>query len=157
MRRLVVVLMAVLLSWPWPAAAEERRVVSQDRQIELRLKALSLELRCLVCQNQTLADSHAPLAEDLRAEIRKMMAEGLSDEDIVDFLVSRYGDFVRYRPPLKATTWFLWFGPVVFLGTGAVVLGITLRRRRRQLADMALPEKRQSRADRLMSEEGNIR
>lgn len=157
MRCLFVVLMAVLLSWPWPAAAEESRLVSQDRQIELRLKALSLELRCLVCQNQTLADSHAPLAEDLRAEIRKMIAEGLSDEDIVDFLVSRYGDFVRYRPPLKATTWFLWFGPFVFLSTGAVVLGITLRRRRRQLADIALPEKLQSRADRLMSEEGKIR
>ncbi len=157
MRRVLLMLMAVLLSWPWLAAAEESRLVSQDRQIELRLKALSLELRCLVCQNQTLADSHAPLAEDLRAEIRKMMTDGRSDGDIVEFLVSRYGDFVRYRPPMKATTWFLWFGPFVFLATGAVVLGITLRRRRRQLADIALPEKLQSRADRLIPEEGNIR
>lgn len=155
MRHLLAVIMAVLLSYPWPAAAEQSGSVTQDRQVETRLKQLSLELRCLVCQNQTLADSHAPLAEDLRSEIRTMIVDGRSDEEIMDFLVSRYGDFVRYRPPLKATTWLLWFGPFLFLASGAAALGITLRRRQRQPADAPLSETERSRADRLLSEEKN--
>lgn len=131
--------MVCLLSSPWLAAAEDGRRVPEDSQVDTRLKRLSLELRCLVCQNQTLADSHAPLAEDLRAEIRAMMARGLSDEQIVEFLVSRYGDFVRYRPPLKATTWLLWFGPFLFLGSGAAALVVAIRRRQRQPAEEARP------------------
>lgn len=136
---LSLLLMACLLSGPWPAAAEDGKRLSEDRPVDQRLKQLSLELRCLVCQNQTLADSHAPLAEDLRAEIRAMMARGLSDEQIVEFLVSRYGDFVRYRPPLKATTWLLWFGPVLFLGSGAAALAVAIRRRQRHPDEEAHP------------------
>lgn len=139
MTLLRVTLMACLLSGSWPAAAEEGRRVPEDSRVDQRLKRLSLELRCLVCQNQTLADSHAPLAEDLRAEIRAMMARGLSDEQIVEFLVSRYGDFVRYRPPLKATTWLLWFGPFLFLGSGAAALVVAIRRRQRQPDEEARP------------------
>src|SRR5262245_12342387 len=96
---------------------------------------LSEDLRCLVCQNQTLADSNAPLAEDLRNQVRERMREGKSDREVVDFLVERYGDFVLYRPPLKATTVLLWFGPFLLLVGGFFVL---LRRvRRRRLAETA--------------------
>ncbi len=146
MKRLRVVVMASLLCGPWLVAAEVARSVSQDQHVDARLKQLSLELRCLVCQNQTLADSHAPLAEDLRAEIRSMMARGLSDEEIVDFLVSRYGDFVRYRPPLKSTTWLLWFGPFLFLVAGGAALGIAIRRRQRLLAEASPSDDEKNRA-----------
>src|SRR5437879_13687564 len=84
--------------------------------------ALAEELRCLVCQNQTLADSNAPLAEDLRNQLREKMREGKSDAEVVDFLVERYGDFVLYRPPLKATTALLSFGPLLLLAAGFVIL-----------------------------------
>src|SRR5215467_13838206 len=92
--------------------------------------ALAEELRCLVCQNQTLAESNAPLAEDLRNQLREQMRAGKSDKQVVDFLVDRYGDFVLYRPPLKATTFLLWFGPFLLLATGFAVLLRRVRRRR---------------------------
>ncbi|MFI4926047.1 MAG: cytochrome c-type biogenesis protein [Burkholderiales bacterium] len=101
-----------------------------DVAFEQRLKRLENDLRCLVCQNQTLADSSAPLAEDLRREVRTLAAAGKSDDEIRAFLVARYGDFVLYRPPVKGTTWLLWFGPFALLGLGAVVwLGVVRRRR----------------------------
>ena len=83
-----------------PATAQEAKPLAENPQAEARLKALAVELRCLVCQNQTLADSNAPLAEDLRREVREMIAKNMSDQDIINFLVERYGDFVLYRPPL---------------------------------------------------------
>src|SRR4029450_10587227 len=89
--------------------------------LDARLKKLEDELRCLVCQNQSLADSSAPLAEDLRREVRALAVSGKSDEEIKQFLVARYGDFVLYNPPVKSTTWLLWFGPFVLLTGGAVV------------------------------------
>lgn len=122
MRALRVIMTVGILCSPWLAAAE-------DAGLDRRLKRLALELRCLVCQNQTLADSDAPLAEDLRAEIRTMMVRGRSDEEILDFLVSRYGDFVLYRPPLKATTVLLWVGPFLFLAGGGAALWVAIRRR----------------------------
>jgi cytochrome c-type biogenesis protein CcmH len=85
--------------------------MAADVEIEKRMVAISEELRCLVCQNESLAGSHAELAQDLRREIRKMIAEGKSDKEILDFMVGRYGDFVRYSPPVKPTTWLLWGGP----------------------------------------------
>jgi cytochrome c-type biogenesis protein CcmH len=94
----------------------------EDQQIEARLKALSTELRCLVCQNTTLSDSNAPLAEDLRNEIRTLMHEGKTDEEVTAYLVERYGDFVRYRPPMQANTALLWLGPFVMLLIGVFVL-----------------------------------
>ena len=94
--------------------------------------ALAEELRCLVCQNQTLADSHADLAVDLRQEIRELMQKGQSDEEVKRYLVARYGDFVLYRPPLKSSTWLLWFGPAVLLVGGLFYF----RRMERTFADV---------------------
>jgi len=100
------------------------------QDLEQRATALERELRCLVCQNQTLAESNAPLALDLRHQIRDQLAAGKSDREVVDYLVARYGDFVRYRPPFKATTVLLWTGPFVFLLGGFYLLIRVLRRRR---------------------------
>ena len=105
-------------------------VWAQDPALDARLKSLEEELRCLVCQNQTLADSNAPLAEDLRREVRELAVAGKSDAEIKQYLVARYGDFVLYNPPVKATTWLLWFGPFALLAGGAVVWLVILRRRR---------------------------
>ncbi|HKX37830.1 MAG TPA: cytochrome c-type biogenesis protein [Burkholderiales bacterium] len=96
--------------------------IAQSPEVEERVKSLAEELRCLVCQNQTLADSNAPLAVDLRNQIREQVQAGASDEQVVDFMVARYGDFVRYRPPFTATTFFLWVGPFLFLIAGAILL-----------------------------------
>ena len=111
------------------------QTLADDPATESRLKALSQELRCLVCQNQTLADSSAPLAEDLRREIRELIAKGMTDEEITAYLVARYGDFVRYRPPLKSQTALLWAGPMILLVTGFGILLITLRRRNAMIAN----------------------
>ncbi len=100
---------------------------------------LEEELRCLVCQNQTLADSNAPLAEDLRREVRELAQQGKNDAEIKQYLVARYGDFVLYKPPVKPTTWLLWFGPFAFLVGGALVWLVVLRRRRSGGSDDALP------------------
>lgn len=97
---------------------------------EMRFTALTMELRCTVCQNQNLADSDAPLAQDLRRRIHDMMLEGMSDEEIKSFLVERYGDFVLYRPPFQGNTMALWLIPVVLLGVGALGVLIAVRRRR---------------------------
>jgi len=103
---------------------------AQDPALERRASALERELRCLVCQNQSLAESNAPLAMDLRNQIRSQLAAGKSEREVVDYLVERYGDFVRYRPPLKASTVLLWAGPFVFLVGGFYLLARILRRRR---------------------------
>jgi cytochrome c-type biogenesis protein CcmH len=114
---------------------------AQDADLERRAQALEKELRCLVCQNQTLAESNAPLAMDLRNQVRAQIAQGKSDREVIDWLVARYGDFVLYRPPLKATTLLLWGGPFLFLIGGFVLLVRFLRRRR-------VPEPQLSAADR---------
>ena len=103
--------------------------LSQDEDIDKRVAALAVELRCLVCQNQTLADSNAPLAVDLRNQIREQLEAGKSEQDVVDFLVARYGDFVLYRPPFKATTVALWLGPFLILVFGAWLLIRRIRKR----------------------------
>ena len=105
---------------------------------EQRIRQLEEKLRCLVCQNQTLADSNAELAGDLRREVREQVKAGRSDEQIVDYLVRRYGDFVLYDPPFKAITWLLWIGPFVLLAAAALVLVTILRRRRRAAEEPAL-------------------
>ena len=102
-----------------------------DIALDARLKTLENELRCLVCQNQTLAESNAPLAEDLRREVRELAVAGKSDDDIRGYLVARYGDFVLYNPPVKATTYLLWFGPFALLAAGALTWLIVVRRRSR--------------------------
>ena len=105
-------------------------VFSQDPETEKRVTALANELRCLVCQNQTLADSNAPLAVDLRNQIREQLKAGASERDVIEFMVARYGDFVLYRPPFKATTLALWTGPFVILLAGTWLLVRLVRRRR---------------------------
>jgi cytochrome c-type biogenesis protein CcmH len=102
---------------------------------ELHFKELIAEIRCLVCQNQSLADSDAELAHDLRAEVYGMLQEGRSDAEIVDFLVERYGDFVLYNPPLKPSNYLIWFGPFVLLAIAAFLLVRALRRQRQVPAD----------------------
>ena len=114
-----------------PAAfAGEAKPVAADPALEERVITLASELRCLVCQNQTLADSNAPLAVDLRNQIREKMQRGANERDIVDYMVSRYGDFVLYRPPFKATTVLLWAGPALLVIAGLVTLFFRLARRR---------------------------
>jgi cytochrome c-type biogenesis protein CcmH len=126
MKRLLIVLLMLLL--PLSAIAGVAKPMGEDPILEARLKALSEELRCLVCQNQTLSDSNAPLAEDLRKEIRAQMRAGKNDEEIVDYLVLRYGDFVRYKPPVNNSTALLWFGPFIGLLIGAFVLYRVLKK-----------------------------
>ena len=106
----------------------EAQPLTEDPALEARLKSMSQELRCLVCQNSTLADSSAPLAEDLRKEIRSQMRQGKSDKEVVDYLVARYGDFVRYRPPVNNSTALLWFGPFLLLIIGSFVLYRVLKK-----------------------------
>jgi cytochrome c-type biogenesis protein CcmH len=129
---------------PW-AFAKEAAPAAADPALEQRVMALSAELRCLVCQNQTIADSSAPLAEDLRNQVREKIRQGASDSEIVDYMVARYGDFVRYRPPFKLTTALLWFGPLLLLAAGFVVLvRRVLRRRAAQDPEMTAPERKRA-------------
>ncbi|HEX6136301.1 MAG TPA: cytochrome c-type biogenesis protein [Casimicrobiaceae bacterium] len=122
--RAVATLLAVI------AAAGASLAVADDA-LDARLKALETQLRCLVCQNQTLAESNAPLAEDLRKEVRELAVGGKSNDEIKQYLVARYGDFVLYRPPVKPTTYLLWFGPFLLLAGGAATWFVVLRRRAR--------------------------
>lgn len=114
---------------------------AQDPEMEKRVTALATELRCLVCQNQTLADSNAPLAVDLRNQIREQLKSGKSERDVMEYMVARYGDFVLYRPPLKATTIALWAGPFVFLVLGAWILLVRLPRRRAPERELSAAER----------------
>ena len=94
---------------------------AEDPALEARMLAITQELRCLVCQNQTIADSHSGLAEDLRREVRDQLRKGTSDDDVRKYMVERYGDFVLYRPPMQQNTWLLWIGPFALLVIGALV------------------------------------
>ena len=112
------------------AQAREALPMADDEAVEQRLIAIADELRCLVCQNESLAGSRAELAQDLRSEIRSLIKAGKTDQEVLDFLVSRYGDFVRYRPPFKPSTWLLWASPFLFTGIGLGALTWYVRRRR---------------------------
>ena len=113
------------------ATAKEAAPAAADPVLEARMTRIAAELRCLVCQNQTIADSNADLAVDLREQVRGMLRQGESDEHILKYMTDRYGDFVLYRPPLKGTTLLLWFGPGVLLLGGVATLVVVLRRRAR--------------------------
>lgn len=113
-----------------PAGPSMAQPIFADREIEERLKRLSAELRCVVCQNEALSDSPADLAESMRQEIRDLMRSGMTDRQVVDFLVARYGDFVLFRPPFKPLTYLLWLGPFLFLGFGVLIWFVALRERR---------------------------
>ena len=125
---------------PSPSWAKEAEPLAQDPAMEARLNSLAEELRCLVCQNESLAGSRSDLALDLRREIRNLMRQGQTDEQILAFMVGRYGDFVLYNPPVKSTTWLLWAGPFVLMLLGVGVLLIVLKRRRLQPEPPQTPE-----------------
>jgi cytochrome c-type biogenesis protein CcmH len=122
----------------------------EDPQYEHRMKALTQQLRCLVCQNETLAESQADLAQDLRREIRDQMKAGKSDQEILAFLTQRYGDFVLYNPRVKATTYLLWFGPFVLLLAGIAVLYRYVKRRRDSINEKPLTAEEHRRAEKLL-------
>ena len=134
------VLSFLLAVTPLLVNAEEAPRPSPDPILEKRVLAIAEELRCLVCQNQTIADSDAALAVDLRQQVREKLAQGMSDRDVSAFMVERYGDFVLYRPPVKTTTLLLWFGPFLLLAGGLIVLGRNLKRRARTEPAAALSE-----------------
>jgi cytochrome c-type biogenesis protein CcmH len=125
--------------------------MQDNAAVEVQVQRLASQLRCLVCQNQTLADSHAELAQDLVQEIREMAAKGMTDKEIIDYLVARYGDFVRYRPPLKASTVLLWLGPFALLLAGGLGLFIQLRRRQAMIVDAPLTEEETRKVSELLN------
>ena len=137
-RALLLALM--LLCTALPLAAKEAPPVAADPALEARMMDIAGELRCLVCQNQTIADSHADLAVDLRQEIREMLARGMTDAQIRRYMTDRYGAFVLYKPPLTASTALLWFGPALLGVIALVMLYVALRRRLRMSADAFDPE-----------------
>jgi cytochrome c-type biogenesis protein CcmH len=156
MRRMTAVLLMVLAL---PVYANEAAPAAQDPALEQRVMRLTAELRCLVCQNQSLADSHAELALDLKNQVRSQMQAGKSDAEIREFMVARYGDFVLYRPPLKPTTALLWAGPFVLLAAGGLALGFYLRRRRERLTESELTPEQRAHAEALLraGQEGKTR
>ena len=123
-----------------PVLAKEAAPASDDPVLEARVMRIAAELRCLVCQNQTIADSHADLAQDLRNQVRDMLRAGKSEAEILAFMTDRYGDFVLYRPPVKSTTTLLWYGPALLLVGGVIVLITVLRRRSRMPDDRFEPD-----------------
>jgi len=152
MKRNFAILLA-LLALVCSGAAVLRGQVAQpveDPQIEQRMKNLTQQLRCLVCQNETLADSQADLAQDLRRQIREQMKAGKTDPEILGFLTQRYGDFVLYNPPVKATTYLLWFGPFLLLIVGTIVLFRYLKSRREMIEEKPLTAEERRRAEKLL-------
>ena len=145
------IVLTLVLSLSRPAPAGEAQPVAADPALEERVTALATELRCLVCQNQTLADSNAPLAVDLRSQIREQLRKGASERDVIGFMVDRYGDFVLYRPPLKATTLLLWVGPIALMIGGLAVLFYRLARRRREDVVRELSGEERARAAALLA------
>jgi cytochrome c-type biogenesis protein CcmH len=144
-------MLSLLLALNLPAWAGEAAPIAEDPVIEQRMVKLSEELRCLVCQNESLAGSHAELAEDLRREIRAQMKAGKNDKEVIEYLTTRYGDFVLYRPPFKPLTYLLWLGPLLFLAVGGGIWYATLNKRR-ALADTPVDEKQLTAAAQLLDE-----
>ncbi len=133
--------------------AQEARPMADDPELEKRVINLAHELRCLVCQNETLADSRADLAVDLRNQIREQMKAGKSDQEIIAFLTARYGDFVLYRPPVRPSTYLLWFGPFALLGTGLFVLYRYVKQRRALISNAPLSPQERAQAEQLLRDE----
>jgi cytochrome c-type biogenesis protein CcmH len=129
--------------------------VADNPQLEQRVLALSEQLRCLVCQNQTIAESHADLAIDLRNQVREQLGKGSSEQQVIDYMVARYGDFVMYKPPFKPVTWLLWYGPILLLAAGLGLLAYQLHRR--AAAEPELPADELARAATLLSADHAIK
>jgi cytochrome c-type biogenesis protein CcmH len=144
-------LAALMLVVPIAVAGAQAVPTEQDPVTAQRAVRLAEQLRCLVCQNQSIEESNAPLASDLRGEIREKIAQGQSDEEIIQFMVQRYGDFVLYRPRLKASTVLLWLGPALMLVLALFVFVRQLRLRRRRGDERPLSEKERAQAQRLLA------
>ncbi len=151
MRRLVLILLFAVTALP--AAAIRPDEILVDPALEARARNLGKELRCLVCQNQSIDDSEADLARDLRKLVRERLVAGDSDPAIRSFLVARYGDFVRLDPPLRVATAVLWFGPALVLVLGAIGIAVFLRRRRPAAAPAALDPVDRARLERVLAED----
>ena len=150
MKRALLLLAMLLLLLPVAVLTKEAQPLADDPVLEKRVMALAENLRCLVCQNETLAGSHADLAVDLRQQIREQMKAGKSDQDIIAFMTERYGDFVLFKPPVKLTTYLLWFGPFLLLVAGVVVQYFYIKRRRTRVVDQPLSEAERRRAEGLL-------
>ncbi|MCE7913166.1 MAG: cytochrome c-type biogenesis protein CcmH [Nitrosomonas sp. PRO4] len=144
----LLLLMIPLIGW-----AKEAVPVAEDPEVEKRMLALTMDLRCLVCQNEPISDSRAEFSNDIRREIREQIKANKSDEEIVQFLVDRYGDFILYNPPMKSTTILLWFGPIILFVISLGALIFHLRRRRVQVQDIALSPEQLAQAEALLDEE----
>lgn len=137
--KLIILLLSFVISVNTASVlAKEAQPLAANPEMEKLVNDISGELRCLVCQNQTIADSHAALAIDLKNQVRQMVASGKTQDEIVDYMVQRYGDFVRYRPPMKPTTYLLWVGPFILLIVGVALLISNLRKRKQVIADAPL-------------------
>jgi cytochrome c-type biogenesis protein CcmH len=152
MKRAFMLLALLLCLLPSPVSAGEAQPLADDPVLEKRVMALAENLRCLVCQNETLAGSHADLAVDLRQQIREQMKAGKSDQEIIAFMTERYGDFVLFKPPVKLTTYLLWFGPFALLAAGIVVQFIYLKRRRERVGEQPLSESERKRVEALLGD-----
>jgi len=146
-------LLLIFLAAAFPAGAKDAQPMAEDPKLEERVMAISRELRCLVCQNETLADSRADLAVDLRNQVRDQMKAGKSDEEVIAFVTARYGDFVLYRPPVRPTTYLLWFGPFILLIGALIFLFRYVRRRRELIVDEPLTPAERRRAEDLLQAE----
>lgn len=128
MKRLALIL-SLLLWWPAASMAIDNELAFEDPVMQARYEKLGRELRCLVCQNQTVADSNAGLAKDLRQQVKELLEQGKTDQEILDYMVARYGNFVRFTPPLNHETILLWSAPVIFIVGGLLIAVVVVRRR----------------------------
>ena len=151
MRQFLVQLL-LFCSFVLSASAQEAKPLAADPEIEKRMQTLAKEFRCLVCQNETIADSQADLAQDLRAQIREQIRAGKSDKEIITYMPDRYGQFVLYRPPVTPTTYLLWFGPFVFLLAGLAVLFRYVKQRRELIPEPQLSEEQRRRVEAILKE-----
>lgn len=153
MRNVIYMLLFSAVVVAIPVTAKEATPMAADPEMEKLVNEISAELRCLVCQNQTIADSNAALAVDLKNQVREMVKQGKSRDDVVDYMVERYGDFVRYRPPIKPTTYLLWIGPFLLLAGGLIILVVNLRKRKELVKDAPLSEEEHQKLDSILHSE----
>jgi len=151
--KVAVLVFLLFLLIPMTGWSKEAVPVAEDPEVEKRMLTLTENLRCLVCQNETIADSRADFSNDIRREIREQIKANKTDPEIIQFLVDRYGDFVLYNPPMKATTILLWFGPAALLLFGLISLVMYLRRRRVQIEEVSLSQAELEKAEALLNED----
>ncbi|MBI3480568.1 MAG: cytochrome c-type biogenesis protein CcmH [Nitrosomonadales bacterium] len=148
MKHILILLFCLLPTFSYAGEAKD---LAEDPVLEKRMIGLAEKLRCLVCQNESLASSRSELANDLRREVREQMQKGMNDQEIIDYLVSRYGDFVLFDPPMKSYTLLLWYGPFALLLIGLIGLVVKLRKRKTEVAEAALSAEDAQRAAALLN------